>query len=630
MNDLVKQTKTLRLFRLCVILIGLVVSILIYWFVDQSQRQQAYTEMRLVTQQRALALTDRTSSRLASLQTLRSQIEHSGNLSPAAFKNQAEILLAFFPEIESIEWAPKIKSGSLDSFERRLQQTQAKTTQLTLSDSESSGIAFHLPIEYQHRHKHLPLQHPPGFDLIREAQWRDAIRSAIDRNMITSTRRYLAFAEDHPTDLIRLFLPVFQADTSQNQLRGLLSLELNVKRFIEQATQSNLAQAVPFEVYDNEDHNKIPLYHWPPAEIFSGLDSPLEHKTVVLPFADHEWTLVNVATPAFIQKYQNRLPIWLFVASLLCTIAVYVIVRITQSLAERLHEESNDRCWQLEQSNKALSNKMIEKGTFENALRESQDRLHDFIRISDDYFWELDTNHHFTYVSKQIVQFTGFPPTAMIGSSFLDMLHEEDSNSFRQALEKAIPKKRKIAIELRCKGHHNHWRWEKINVRPMFSTEGHCIGFRGISQDITDTKDELELLPETEPLLANESYGSAQQAINSVADQITSDRRFAQKLENFIHRHKATLDKTREAFFREALPEVAHELAALHEDAAEIGADKISELAGELKESHYKQAHREEQERLIEQLESHLEPMMDNINQSLHRQNPGSAGQKQA
>ncbi len=51
----------------------------------------------------------------------------------------------------------------------------------------------------------------------------------------------------------------------------------------------------------------------------------------------------------------------------------------------------------------------------ETALRQSEQRLKDFVSAAADWFWEMDANLNFSYVSVDNIGITGMPVEAHIG-----------------------------------------------------------------------------------------------------------------------------------------------------------------------------------------------------------------------
>ena len=113
--------------------------------------------------------------------------------------------------------------------------------------------------------------------------FRDEIRQATQENRPVSLRPFSGEGESGVNSLTRLFAPVF-SQNDQSDLLGMISLVVDTRLFIETTTQSGRAKPVPFEVYDQDDHSKEPLYHWPATASFSASETGAGQSAQTIPF----------------------------------------------------------------------------------------------------------------------------------------------------------------------------------------------------------------------------------------------------------------------------------------------------------------------------------------------------------
>lgn len=135
--------------------------------------------------------------------------------------------------------------------------------------------------------------------------------------------------------------------------------------------------------------------------------------------------------------------------------------------------------------------------------RELEAVLRDYAESASDWFWEMDADGRFTYISDRIFGATGDRPTSIYGNTFEQMGHEvssEDQRSLDSALANRQPFQNLVS-----------WRqlrdgrviWTRSGGVPIFDDEGQFAGYRGSSADITDTKMlELEKTEQAELLEA--------------------------------------------------------------------------------------------------------------------------------
>jgi PAS domain S-box-containing protein len=130
----------------------------------------------------------------------------------------------------------------------------------------------------------------------------------------------------------------------------------------------------------------------------------------------------------------------------------------------------------------------------ELALLESEQRFHDITRASSDWFWELDREGRYTYVSESVSTVLGLAPEAMIGRSVLEFFPPEDrpgmevryANLFREGCAF-----RNLPTTLAClDGTRRHI---LTSGTPILDLEGGLAGFRGLDRDVTEIRQAEEV-----------------------------------------------------------------------------------------------------------------------------------------
>ncbi|MBR9973495.1 PAS domain S-box protein [Magnetospirillum sp. J10] len=125
----------------------------------------------------------------------------------------------------------------------------------------------------------------------------------------------------------------------------------------------------------------------------------------------------------------------------------------------------------------------------EDALVESEQRFRDLAESASDWFWELDADLRFTFVSGRVRQVLGVGPGYFIGRSFTDLASScEDPRDWevQQSLIRARrPFRGFIFIHRMTNG---AIKFVEMAGRPAFDPEGKFFGYRGTAADITPLK----------------------------------------------------------------------------------------------------------------------------------------------
>ena len=148
-----------------------------------------------------------------------------------------------------------------------------------------------------------------------------------------------------------------------------------------------------------------------------------------------------------------------------------------------------------------------QSGTLEAALRrsvESEKRLKDFADSASDWLWESDDQHHFTYFSPDAdnIFLNSSGPT--LGITRFDRRIAEDTDdekweSHKSDLNTHKPFKN---FEFPIKNRDGDIRHIRVSGKPVFSSKGQFVGYRGVGTDITLRKRAEHLLRESETQLS--------------------------------------------------------------------------------------------------------------------------------
>lgn len=114
-----------------------------------------------------------------------------------------------------------------------------------------------------------------------------------------------------------------------------------------------------------------------------------------------------------------------------------------------------------------------------------------YLRIFENFpaiIWRTDLEGEIVYVSKNGAEFTGRKGTEPEGDGWLDFIHPEDREKYRDIYRHSVKAYLPFELEVRIKHHSGEYRWVHMISRPVFDYEGRLDGNIGMGLDIHDRK----------------------------------------------------------------------------------------------------------------------------------------------
>ena len=141
------------------------------------------------------------------------------------------------------------------------------------------------------------------------------------------------------------------------------------------------------------------------------------------------------------------------------------------------------------------------QGANEN-LGQSEKRLQDFASASADWFWEMDSDLRFTYMSPNVERIVGVPPEWHYGKTREGLLGENYDREVWEAHLATLRRREPFRDFIYYRdGEGIEARWLSASGLPVYDAEGNFQGYRGTGRDVTELKLIEEALRERQNLL---------------------------------------------------------------------------------------------------------------------------------
>jgi diguanylate cyclase (GGDEF)-like protein/PAS domain S-box-containing protein len=143
----------------------------------------------------------------------------------------------------------------------------------------------------------------------------------------------------------------------------------------------------------------------------------------------------------------------------------------------------------------AMMTDLTERRRTEAALRASESRFRDFAETAADWFWEMDAERRFTYLSDRFENVTGVRADEVLGRHLEDAFAEQLADPAEGAsVSGELEHAEAFEVELHFAGQGSGRRVFHLSGKPVHDEDGTFGGYRGTGRDITEARQLSEQL----------------------------------------------------------------------------------------------------------------------------------------
>lgn len=174
-------------------------------------------------------------------------------------------------------------------------------------------------------------------------------------------------------------------------------------------------------------------------------------------------------------------------------------------------------------------------------IKEAETKVRDYAEVSSDWFWEMDENLNFSYVSEQISEITGFDPADIIGARREYFVRQENNSAgvakweeHQADLEAHRPFK---DFEYSFEAKNGNVISAQISGTPVFDADDNFVGYRGTGTDITRRvqadNESQEKRNNLEALVAART-AEVQEKANHLEQALESEKKYSALQKQFV------------------------------------------------------------------------------------------------
>jgi PAS domain S-box-containing protein len=171
---------------------------------------------------------------------------------------------------------------------------------------------------------------------------------------------------------------------------------------------------------------------------------------------------------------------------------------------EALRKERGELEIRVKERTVELETEIEKRISYENALKESEEKYRNLVENINDIVWEVDTHGRFTYVSNAVRAILGYEPSDMIGMTIDPALSPSDKEPVLKHTRNLLSQPQTYALR---DAHLFHKDGREVIIEasgtPVFDTHGKFKGYRGVTRDITARRQAEEALRKSEEQYRN-------------------------------------------------------------------------------------------------------------------------------
>ncbi|MBF0380740.1 MAG: CHASE domain-containing protein [Magnetococcales bacterium] len=216
------KKQTFSQFSILIIIIGVVLSALLFLAIDRQEKQRLFAEFQRDVDERTVSFRSEIELAFGSLYGIRGLFLASTNVDRQEFKTFVTPFLSNLPGVQALEWIPKVTNAQRLKFETDTQKEGFNSFQITQRQSQGSMVRAKKRQEYFPVHYLEPFQKNRaafGFDLASSATRLETLEKSRDLGLLHATERITLVQEKGTQQGFLAFLPIYKGSTDSVEKR---------------------------------------------------------------------------------------------------------------------------------------------------------------------------------------------------------------------------------------------------------------------------------------------------------------------------------------------------------------------------------------------------------------------------
>ena len=529
--------------------LGMGLSVAAFSFAREGERQRLSDGFDAAARDRVAAVREQLDAHFLILESLRSFYAASVEVSRQQFHTFSAPLLARHPDIQALEWIPRVSDRQRSDFEAAARGDGLEAFQITERVSQGQMVAA------SHRQEYFPVyfveprkgnETAIGFDLASEAMRLEALGRSRDTGQAVASAPITLVQEIGSQAGFMVFLPVYEngetVETVQQRgdhLRGFILGVFRAGELVEEALANLVPAGIDMDLCDRTEPSEAHSLHYHvsrsrnrgaggPKYATAGGAGGLTYREIIdLP--GRQWSVACAATPTFQDAHTTLYPWGVLAAALVFTLLVSAYLVSAIRNAARQHH----LVCELSSSNQAFSKEVSERKQAEKSLRKSEEHFRNLVESVTNYIYTVSVENGRavkTVHGPGCVSVTGRTDEEYHASPdiWFKMVPQEDRQAVLAQAERLTSGQQCPPLEHRIIRKDGAIRWVRNTPVAVRDEYGGFMGYEGLIQDITDYKKMQEQLLQAQKM---EAVGQLAGGIaHDFRNQLTVIKGFAEML----------------------------------------------------------------------------------------------------
>ncbi|PHS70605.1 MAG: diguanylate cyclase [Methylophaga sp.] len=405
--------KPLSNFRITItFLLGLASSVILAWFFYTAESQAINTEFNSDVDAQLFSIEKEISLNFEALYAIKGLYDSSDNVTASEFNRFATEVLSRYPNIQALEWVPRVNKIERSKIELERQQ-QYPHFEITERDPQGKIIRAKQRNEYFPVYYIEPLtgNEPTfGFDLASNTERLKALTQSRETGSLTASSSITLVQDNITQQAFLAFLPIYHgmpttAEKRYSQLAGFALGIFKIDDLINNSTLNTSIRGINLTLID-ETSVPTKILHSRQVSNISNTNTSIHYMKQLNLIGGRQWTILATPSKGYIYERRSSTPLVIFLLGFIIVSYSVVNSLFIAHHAEVIQKAVEERTFELKKAQQEL-----EKISMQDGLTGIANRRHFDIYLEQEWAHSIREQQPISLIMIDIDYFKQFNDT---------------------------------------------------------------------------------------------------------------------------------------------------------------------------------------------------------------------------